>query len=134
MRLSALLSIKIACLFALLCVVLGAFGAHALKHSLSERGMDVYRTAVDYQMFHSLGLMFLGGYWLYAEKMGQASRCFMLSAWFFIFGLVLFCGSLYALTITQIKLLGAITPLGGVSFIVAWGLLFCALNSFNKRS
>jgi uncharacterized membrane protein YgdD (TMEM256/DUF423 family) len=105
--------------FALLTIVLGAFGAHALKDQLNEYGKTIYEKAVLYQMFHSLGILFVAILNQYIESVN-----FVSSIWLFSIGIVLFSGSLYILAITQIKWLGAITPIGGVLFIVGWALVF----------
>ena len=105
--------------FALMTIFLGAFGAHALKDQLNEYGKSIYEKAVLYQMFHSLGILFVAILNQYIEGVNFAS-----SIWLFSIGIVLFSGSLYILAITQIKWLGAITPIGGVLFIVGWALVF----------
>jgi uncharacterized membrane protein YgdD (TMEM256/DUF423 family) len=96
-------------------VALGAFGAHGLKDVLNAKAMQVYQTAVQYQMIHSLALLGLGilgsqNSFLNTQMAGMG----------FTLGIVLFSGSLYALALTDLKFLGAITPLGGVSFLVGW--------------
>ncbi len=103
----------------LVSVVLGAFGSHGLAKKLSPEMLSVWKTAVEYQFFHSLALLAVG---LLLLQQGQAT----LAGWAgvaFIAGILLFSGSLYALALTGIKPLGAITPLGGLSFIVGWCLL-----------
>lgn len=105
-----------------LAVAAGAFGAHALEGRLSEHYMDVYQTAVQYQLVHALALLavaILGivlpeAVWLKA------------GAWAFLAGIVLFSGSLYALVFSGVRMLGMITPLGGVAFLVGWGCLALA--------
>ncbi len=103
----------------LLSVALGAFGAHGLKSVLSDSSLDVYKTAALYQITHSLALL-LVGIMLYQLPTAQLLKASGLS---FIIGIVLFSGSLYILSITNIKILGAITPLGGVAFILGWAML-----------
>lgn len=113
---------------ALLAVALGAFGAHALKESLDPHYLSVYETGVHYHMIHALGLILVG---LVAERVNQTS----LVNWagrLLIIGIILFSGSLYILSLTQLSYLGMITPLGGVSFIVGWFLLGAA--AFKKRT
>ena len=105
--------------FALLTIVLGAFGAHALKDQLNEYGKTIYEKAVLYQMFHSLGILFVAILNQYIDGVN-----FISSIWLFSIGIVLFSGSLYILAISQIKWVGAITPMGGVLFIVGWALVF----------
>ena len=101
-----------------LAVTLGAFGAHGLKTQLEPRLLAVYHTAVDYHFIHSLVLVFVAlalssGRLVHGRYALWAAKCL-------IFGLVLFCGSLYALAISGVSKLGMITPLGGVAFILAW--------------
>jgi uncharacterized membrane protein YgdD (TMEM256/DUF423 family) len=101
--------------FGFFSVALGAFGAHALKESLSERSLEIFQTGVQYQMFHSLALLALG---VWSALQPSVSTSF--SGYAFVTGVVLFSGSLYALAVTQIHYLGMITPLGGVSFLLGW--------------
>lgn len=106
----------IASISAALCVALGAFGAHVLEGKIPERYMDIWQKAVQYQMFHTIGLFLVA---LLATKWPNV----MPAGWLMLVGIVLFSGSLYVLSLTQVKILGAITPFGGVSFIIAWLLL-----------
>jgi uncharacterized membrane protein YgdD (TMEM256/DUF423 family) len=105
-----------------LAVALGAFGAHALKERLNESQSKTYHTGIQYHMAHGLGLILIG---LYAGMADHASLV-VLAGWFIAAGIVLFSGSLYALSLTGIRKLGAITPLGGVSFLVGWVLFIIA--------
>jgi uncharacterized membrane protein YgdD (TMEM256/DUF423 family) len=107
---------------AFLSVALGAFGAHALKARLSPDMLNVYQTGVQYHMIHSLGLILVA---LLADKLGNSSLV-NVSGWALFIGIILFSGSLYALSLSGIKVLGAITPLGGVSFLLGWLLLAIA--------
>jgi uncharacterized membrane protein YgdD (TMEM256/DUF423 family) len=104
---------------AFLSVALGAFGAHALEGTISQKYIDTWNTGVLYQMFHSIGILIIG------VLMGNIAASSLLnwSGWLMLIGIVLFSGSLFVLSITGIKVLGAITPLGGVSFLIAWVLL-----------
>jgi uncharacterized membrane protein YgdD (TMEM256/DUF423 family) len=105
-------------------VALGAFGAHGLKNRLDEYRMSVYEKAVFYHFIHALGLMLvalLAGAGSLAPA--QAGRI----GWLLAAGIALFSGSLYVLAITGVRVLGAVTPFGGVSFIVAWVWLGFAL-------
>ena len=111
--------------FALMTVVLGAFGAHALKDQLSDYGKSIYEKGIFYQMFHSLAILLTVILNQHLEGIN-----FSLSIWFFSLGIILFSGSLYILAVTQIKWLGAITPIGGLLFIAGWGLIF--FKSFNS--
>ena len=105
--------------FSFLSVVMGAFGAHALKDKLSEYSMSIYDKAVFYQVFHALGILVIA-------ILGQVfnTEQFNISGWFFVIGILLFSGSLFILSVTGIKWLGAITPIGGIMFITGWFLLF----------
>ena len=104
---------------ALLVVLIGAFGAHGLKARLTVENMTVFQTAVQYHFYHAVGLMLVG---LIAWHI-PASPYLRWSGWLMLAGIILFSGSLYALSITSIRWLGMITPLGGTAFIIAWLLL-----------
>jgi len=100
-------------------VALGAFGAHAVKTRLAPDSFAVYQTAVQYHFWHALGLLgvsILMAQWPTAQGLAWA-------AWLLIAGLLLFCGSLYALALTGAPWLGALTPIGGAAFIAAWLIL-----------
>ncbi len=100
-------------------VILGAFGAHALKETLAASGrLDTYETAVKYQMYHSLALLLLGALLTHFDH-----KFLNYAGYAFIVGIVIFSGSLYALCATGITKLGAITPIGGVFLIAGWVLL-----------
>ncbi len=103
-------------LAAALGVVLGAFGAHALKAKLPPEMLAVYQTAVQYHLWHALGLVAIG---LTAFQL-PASVALKWAGWSMLAGIALFSGSLYALAITGSRWLGAITPFGGAAFIGAW--------------
>lgn len=107
---------------ALIAVMAGAFGAHGLRHIVDARGLEVFQTAVTYQMYHALGLILLG---LLAAT-GLSQRLLGIGAGFFFAGIVLFSGSLYLIVLTDIRGIGPITPLGGVCFMVGWILLAVA--------
>lgn len=104
---------------AFLAVALGAFGAHGLEGKLSERLLEVYKTGVQYQMFHALGLIVVA---LLTAPLQQTATIHW-AGWLMFIGIVLFSGSLYLLSMTGIGSLGAITPLGGVAFLAAWLLV-----------
>jgi len=112
--------------FAFLAVMFGAFGAHALKGSLSPHFLAIYHTATDYQMWHAIGLLLIGV--LHQQRPSSLLRR---AGWFMSAGIVIFSGSLYALSLSGIKILGAITPIGGVAFLIAWSLL--AYNSIKPK-
>jgi uncharacterized membrane protein YgdD (TMEM256/DUF423 family) len=101
-----------------LAVALGAFGAHGLKQKLSPEMLQVYKTGVEYHFYHALGLLVVG---LLAKNI--QSGLLLWSGWSMVIGTILFSFSLYLLSVTGVKWLGAITPLGGTAFIVAWVLL-----------
>ncbi|MEE4286992.1 MAG: DUF423 domain-containing protein [Mariniphaga sp.] len=105
-----------------LAVALGAFGAHGLKSQLSTDMLQTFKTGVDYHFYHALGLLLIG-----ILAVSFPSDLIKWSAILLTAGIVLFSGSLYALAISGIKWLGAITPLGGISFIAGWVLLFLAV-------
>ena len=110
--------IGLGALSAFICVAAGAFGAHALKQVLDTDMLAVYHTAVDYQFFHSIGLIVIGTLHKISPR-----HCHSLAAWAMLAGIIIFSGSLYILSTTGIKWLGMITPIGGVSFLAAWLIL-----------
>jgi uncharacterized membrane protein YgdD (TMEM256/DUF423 family) len=114
--------ISIAACSGLLAVALGAFGAHALKGRLDEYALSVYQTAVQYHFYHSLALLGVGLFCLWQPQ----SRLLFASGAAFVIGVLVFSGSLYLLSFTGIRWLGAITPLGGLAFMVGWALLAVA--------
>ncbi|MGD8360129.1 MAG: DUF423 domain-containing protein [Gemmatimonadota bacterium] len=105
-------------LFGLLAVALGAFGAHGLRGRLSPGDLAIFEVAVRYQMYHALGLVLVAV--LAALAPGFRGRGV---GWAFTLGVLIFSGSLYALVLTGQRWLGALTPLGGVAFLVGWGAL-----------
>ncbi len=111
---------------AFLTVALGAFGAHALEGKIPQKYIETWQTGVQYQMFHALGLFVVA---FVMDKLPQTSLVTW-AGWLMFVGILLFSGSLYVLSLTQVKVLGAITPLGGVSFIVAWILLMVAVFKY----
>jgi uncharacterized membrane protein YgdD (TMEM256/DUF423 family) len=107
----------------LLAVAIGAFGAHALKGILTANGrLETYELAVRYHFYHALALLLAG-----IIMKQYPSKLIQYASLFFLFGILIFCGSLYLLSFTGIGILGAITPLGGVCFILGWGLLFAGV-------
>ena len=100
---------------AFLAVALGAFGAHALKNSLSPDVLVTFEVGVRYQMYHALALLAVG--WACTRWPGKAVTA---SGWLFVAGTLLFSGSLYILSLSGIRWMGAITPLGGVAFLAGW--------------
>lgn len=103
----------------LLSVALGAFGAHGLKSKLSADMLAVYQTGVHYHMIHGLGILLVAAL---SQKLGETSLVSW-SGWLLFIGILLFSGSLYALSTSEIRILGAITPFGGVAFLIGWLLL-----------
>lgn len=118
-----------AALSALLAVAFGAFGAHALKGQLTDAELTIYRTAVDYHMWHALGLGFIS---LLLDRHPQATPLTW-AGWLMLAGIVLFSGSLYALSLTGLRWLGMITPLGGLSFMAAWGMVAWSIYRAGKQ-
>ncbi|MCH8499491.1 MAG: DUF423 domain-containing protein [Marinobacter sp.] len=109
-------------LLALLAVAAGAFGAHGLRSLVSERSLEVFQTGVSYQMTHSVALVLVA--LLAMQRLSR--RLLGLAAGFFLAGILMFSGSLYLLVLTEIRWVGPITPVGGVCFMVGWGLLATA--------
>lgn len=105
--------------FAFLGVALGAFGAHALKTKLSTDLLAVFEVGVRYQMYHALGLFAVA--WALTTYSHPALFWAGIS---FVLGILLFSGSLYILSLTGVKSWGAITPIGGLFFLIGWALLF----------
>ena len=106
--------IMIGTIFGFFSVVLGAFGAHGLQDKLDAHSLAIFHTGAQYQMYHALALVLLG---LWAQNHPQES---MLPGWAFTIGILIFSGSLYVLSTTGIKILGAITPIGGLAFLIGW--------------
>ncbi len=104
-----------------LSVIFGAFGAHALKARLTPEMLAIWKTGVEYQMWHAVALL------LVAHGLRVSSpavvRPLRVSAWAFTLGIMVFSGSLYILALSGVRWLGAITPIGGVSFIVGWAAM-----------
>ena len=106
----------------MLAVLFGAFGAHALKNSLDEYAMGVFETAVQYHFYHSFALLAVGIIALTQPHTAMLKS----SGYLFFIGLIIFSGSLYALSLTGVRWLGAVTPLGGLAFIGGWACLAVA--------
>ena len=99
----------------------GAFGAHALRARMSPAVLAVFETAARYQMYHALAL--LGAAWVVSRWPGGLATA---AGWLFLTGTIVFSGSLYALALTGVRWLGAVTPLGGLCFLVGWVCLALA--------
>ncbi len=110
--------LAIAAINGLISVAAGAFGAHGLANRLSEKDLAIFETGARYQMYHTVALIAVA--WVAAQSPSATIR---LAGWSFLVGIVLFSGSLYALTLTGVRGLGAITPIGGTAFLIGWGLL-----------
>ena len=119
--------LAIAAIFGGLSVGAGAFATHALRERLSERSLEIFETAARYQMYHALALILVA---LLISREEFTQPLFVAAGWSFIIGICIFSGSLYALSLTNIKVLGAITPLGGAAFIAGWGALAIAAFTF----
>lgn len=112
-----------AALSGFIAVGLGAFGAHGLKPKLSPSLMSAFETAVQYQFYHTLALFGLA---LLMERLGE-KNLLITAGYLFIAGIMLFSGSLYALALGGPRWLGPITPLGGLTFLLAWATFFVAI-------
>jgi uncharacterized membrane protein YgdD (TMEM256/DUF423 family) len=115
------LFLTLGALSAAIAVAAGAFGAHALRARLEPRLLDVFETGARYQMYHALALVVVA--WVAARWPGALASS---AGWLFVAGTLLFSGSLYAMTLTGVRALGAITPIGGVCFIAGWVCLALA--------
>jgi uncharacterized membrane protein YgdD (TMEM256/DUF423 family) len=122
--------IIVASVFGILAVISGAFGAHSLKKLLNSDELDTWHTAVQYQFYHTFALLFLATFSRFR------SRTINAASWFFTCGILLFSGSLYLLSakdllnITNVALLGPLTPIGGLCFILGWiGLLVATIKN-----
>jgi uncharacterized membrane protein YgdD (TMEM256/DUF423 family) len=109
-------------------VAIGAFGAHALRPLLEENARtETFELAVKYQFYHAFAILFSGVLMLHFP-----SRMLSHAVWCFAIGILIFSGSLYALSLSGVRFFGAITPIGGVLFIAGWLLLYVGINA--KRS
>lgn len=117
--------IGIGAVLALIAVGTGAFGAHGLKERLTPDLLAVWKTAVEYHLAHALGLILIG---LFANA--RPSGLVTAAGAALIAGVALFSGSLYVLALSGVKWLGAVTPIGGLSFMIGWALL--AIAAFRR--
>lgn len=101
---------------ALIAVAAGAFGAHALRSRLEPASLAIFETGARYQMYHALALVAVA----FALSQWPASRTAVWAGWLFVAGTILFSGSLYLLALSGVRWLGAVTPLGGVAFMLGW--------------
>lgn len=110
----------------LLAVAFGAFGAHALRASLSPHLLDVWQTAVSYQIYHSLALLVL------ALLPAAAGVLFIRAGWLMVAGTIIFSGTLYGRVLLDMPVLGMITPLGGVLLLAGWATLVWAFARYRN--
>lgn len=103
-----------------LAVGAGAFGAHGLRSTLSPEALGWWKTAADYHLVHALAMLVAA---LYAAHLEVPGRALVVAPFAFLVGIVLFSGSLYTMALTDVRALGAVTPLGGTAFLVGWGAL-----------
>ena len=115
--------LAIAAILAGLAVAAGAFASHALRDKLSDRALEIFETASRYQMYHALALLLVA---VLLAQVAVPSTLLNTAGYAFLAGIVLFSGSLYALSLSGVKWLGAITPLGGVAFLIGWGCVAAA--------
>jgi uncharacterized membrane protein YgdD (TMEM256/DUF423 family) len=108
---------------AFIAVALGAFGAHSLKTKLSADMLNIFEIGVRYQMYHALGLIAVA--WA-TTRWPEANL--NAAGWAFIVGIVVFSGSLYLLSATDIRWFGAITPIGGLAFLIGWAILIWSIG------
>ena len=114
--------ITLAALSGMFAVTFGAFGAHALKNRLDDYALGVFQTAVQYHFYHSLALLAVG-----ILALSQPDSTWLKSSgWLFAVGLVIFSGSLYVLSLSGLRWLGAIAPIGGLALIAGWACLAAA--------
>jgi uncharacterized membrane protein YgdD (TMEM256/DUF423 family) len=111
---------------AFVAVAAGAFGAHGLRDALPADRLEVFETAARYQMFHALSLIVAG--MLSVRRRGRGAPA---AGWLFLIGTVLFSGSLYALALSGVRAFGAVTPVGGVAWLVGWA--FLGLSAMKPR-
>ena len=119
MEMNERLALTLAGIFMFAAVALGAFGAHMLRGQLDPQMTAVWQSAVQYHSWHALALLGIGSLLLHFPQ----NRGLKLAAWLFVAGNVLFAGSLYAVALTGMRSLGAITPLGGGAFLAGWAVL-----------
>ncbi|MBD6615856.1 DUF423 domain-containing protein [Komarekiella sp. 'clone 1'] len=109
-----------------LSVAAGAFASHALREKISERSLEIFETGARYQMYHALALLLVA---VLISRTESPPPSLVASGWLFIIGIAIFSGSLYTLSLSGVKSLGAIAPLGGAAFLAGWGALaFAAWN------
>lgn len=112
--------LAVAAVLGFLAVAIGAFGAHGLKPHLTQEAMGWFETGSRYHFYHSLAILAVA---LLAKG---DSKLWSYTGWAFLLGILLFSGSLYVMAVTGIKVLGAVTPVGGLAFLAGWGMLAVA--------
>jgi len=113
------LFLSIAAISGFLAVAIGAFGAHAVKDKLDANMLDVYKTGVQYQFYHTFAIIAIALLMRFFPEI----KAFQWAGWLFVVGIVLFSGSLYALSLSGTTKLGIVTPFGGLSFLAGWAML-----------
>lgn len=116
-------------IFMAFAVAFGAFGAHIVQDMLTPERFEVYKTGVEYHFYHAIGLLLIGVASFHIEK----SAWLIWSSRLIIIGILIFSGSLYILTLTNTGWLGAITPLGGVAFILGWSFFAVSASKESKN-
>lgn len=116
--------VSLGALFGMLGVMAGAFGAHGLKDVLAPNDLEIFETAVRYQMYHALALVGLG-------LLPRPCRTTLIAGWCFVLGTVIFSGTLYLLVLSGARWWGAVTPIGGVLLILGWGIF--AFAAWQRR-
>lgn len=111
-----------------LSVAAGAFASHALRDKLTQRAIEIFETAARYQMYHALALLLVA---VLLSQAGAPVTMLVAAGTAFILGIVIFSGSLYVLSLTDVKWLGAITPFGGVALMAGWACL--AIAAWNQN-
>ena len=120
--------LTIAAILAGSAVAAGAFASHALRDRLSDRALEIFETAARYQMYHALALFLVA---VLLSRSQPLPTSLVAAGYAFIAGILIFSGSLYALSLSGVKVLGAITPLGGLAFLIGWGCV--AIGSWNFK-
>jgi uncharacterized membrane protein YgdD (TMEM256/DUF423 family) len=118
----------VAALLLAIAVALGAFGAHGLKGRLDEYALSVYEKAVFYHFIHALGILLVS---VLARSNALSASAENRVAWILFIGILFFSGSLYALAVSGVRILGAITPIGGIAFIAGW--VWLAIELLRRR-
>lgn len=121
--------ILVGSIFGFLAVGIGAFGAHGLKPYLTEETIKIFETGNKYHFYHSIVLLWIGSLLLGNSLSSIQVKRLNLAGVFFLIGILIFSGTLYTLSITGVRWLGAITPIGGLSFLVGWALLIWSSSS-----